>query len=159
MTQEEVFKEYHKRIVNYIYGKVSDYDLAEDLASTVFVKMCNKFDDFDENKASITTWIFTIANNTVIDYYRTRKVHEDIEDNDVSSDGEIDEELLEEEKLEELADALSKIPERERDLIVLHYYKNLTLKDVAIKMGMSYANVKIVHNKALMHLREYIEVD
>ncbi len=61
--------------------------------------------------------------------------------------------LLEEEQLEELADALAKLPERSRDIIILHYYGNMTLKEVAFKMGMSYANIKIVHKKAIQELK------
>ena len=61
-----------------------------------------------------------------------------------------------EETLNELASALEKLPERERDLIILHYYHNRQLKEIAVKMHMSYSNCKLVHNKALMKLRQYL---
>ena len=64
-----------------------------------------------------------------------------------------------EETLNELADALEKLPQRERDLIILHYYTGLTLKEVAVKMSMSYSNTKLVHNKALMLLRNRMDID
>ena len=157
LSKEQVFRDYHDRIQNYLYGKVSDKYLAEDLASAVFIKIYDKLDSFDENKASLSTWIYTIANNTLIDYFRGRKVHEDVDDEaisgQISSTEEIDEELLNEEMLEELANALEKLAEREREIIILKYYSNLTLKDIAVKMNMSYANVKIVHGKALMKLK------
>lgn len=155
-TQEEIFNEYHKKIENYVWGKVNDKHLAEDLTSVIFLKIYEKLDSFDQEKASISTWIYTIANNTVIDYFRTRKVYEEVPE-EISDLSEVDEAVLREEQLEELADALLKIPERERDLLVLRYYHNLTLKEIAIKMGMSYANVKIVHGKALTHMREILE--
>ena len=158
MTQEEIFKEYHNKIENYIWGKVSDKYVAEDLASAVFLKICQKLEDYDDSKASISTWIYTIANNTVIDYYRTHKVSEEVPE-DVSSMGEIDDDLLNEEMLTELAEALQKIPERERNLLVYRYYDNMTLKDIAVKLGMSYANAKIVQAKAINHMRELISID
>ena len=49
------------------------------------------------------------------------------------------------------------LKERERDLILLHYYKGLTLKEVADKMGMSYINAKVIHKKALAALRVYYQ--
>ena len=61
--------------------------------------------------------------------------------------------------LDTLADALTTLKERERDLILLHYYKGLTLKEVADKMGMSYINAKVIHKKALSGLRTYFQED
>ena len=156
MNAEEIYNEYHKKVQNFIYGKVSDYYTAEDLASKVFIKILEKLDTFDETKASLSTWIYTIASNTVIDYYRVNHIHEEVDEELPAMDGELDEELLSNETLEELACALDKLAERERDLIVLHYYKNMTLKDIAMRMNMSYANAKVVHNKAIMKLRQYI---
>lgn len=158
MTQEEVFNNYHKKIENYVWGKVNDKYLAEDLTSVIFLKIYEKMDSFDEEKASISTWIYTIANNTVIDYFRTRKVYEEVPE-EISDLSEVDEAVLREEQIQELADALQKIPERERDMLVLKYYHNLTLKEIALKMGMSYANAKIVHGKALTHVREILDPD
>ena len=42
------------------------------------------------------------------------------------------------------------------DLIILHYYNNMQLKEIALKLHMSYSNCKLVHNKALMKLHQYL---
>ena len=63
------------------------------------------------------------------------------------------------EPVPETEEALEKLPQRERDLIILHYYTGLTLKEVAVKMSMSYSNTKLVHNKALMLLRNRMDID
>ena len=55
--------------------------------------------------------------------------------------------------LDALADALLALKEKERDLIVLHYYMGHTLKIAAEMMGMSYINAKVIHKKALTGLR------
>ena len=55
--------------------------------------------------------------------------------------------------LDLLADALLRLKEKERDLIVLHYYSGHTLREVADMMGMSYINAKVIHKKALESLR------
>lgn len=158
MTEEEVFKQYHDKIEYYIYGKVSDRYVAEDLTSIVFLKVCDKLSMYDESKASVATWIYTIANNTVIDYYRTNKTFDEIPE-EIANANEIDEQIINEEMLSELARALKRLPERERDLLILRYYDNMTLKDIAVKMEMSYANAKIVHAKAINHMREYLDID
>lgn len=158
MKEEEIFSQYHHKIEHYILGKVSDKYVAEDLTSAVFLKVCEKLSGYDSSKASVATWVYTIANNTVIDYYRTHKVHDEIPE-EIANTDEIDENIINEETLLELANALRQLPEKERDLLVLRYYDNMTLKDIAVKMGMSYANAKVVHAKAINRMREYLDID
>ena len=115
--------------------------------------MFEKFSSFDQTKASVSTWVYTIARNTLIDFFRTRKVYGELGDEDVVEEDAY-QEILNEETLSELAGALEKLPPRERDLIIMHYYNNMQLKEIAVKLHMSYSNCKLVHNKALMKLRK-----
>jgi len=154
--KEQIYLDYKDKITRFVGSKVGDYSQVEDIVSNIFVKVYSHLDSFDPEKASISTWIYTIANNTVLDYYRGRRVFEEVPE-ELSDDTEVDAELLQEESLRMLADALERLSERERDLIVLHYYKGMLLKDVAAKMGMSYANAKIIHKKALTSLRGLLE--
>ena len=163
---EEIYNTYYKKIYSFVMRKISDIDITEDLVSDIFLKVAANLDRFDPNKACISTWLYTIANNTVLDYYRTRKVYEPIPDEN-GSEGlmpealvdtkDIESEIIANEELEELAKALEHISVRSRDVIVLHYYADMTLKDVAQQMGMSYANIKIVHKKALQELRDALK--
>lgn len=152
LNQEEIYREYYDKVFRSIYSKVCNETIAEDLTANVFVKVYAKWDTFDGNRASISTWIYRIAQNTVIDYYRTRKVYGEVPET-LAEDHSIDDELLNNELLEELAEALKKLPQRDRDLIILHYYNGLTLKEAALKLGMSYSNAKLVHNKSLVTLQ------
>lgn len=149
----EIYQEYHTKVRRYLYGQVNNAYLSEDLCSDVFLKVYEKLDTFDEKKASLSTWIYTITRNTLTDYYRSRKVHEEIPET-LADEDSVDEDLCNEETLKELAAVLRRLDERERDIIVLHYYSGLTLKATAERMGISYAYVKILHNKALTFLKE-----
>lgn len=153
---EQIFKDYHDKVLHLIYGKINNFTLAEDLTSEVFLKVYSKLDTFDETKASISTWIYRIAQNTVIDYFRTRKVYSEVPE-EIAQESEIDDEILNNETLDALADALTELPERDRDLIILHYYHGLTLKEAAERIGMSYSNAKLVHNKSLVVLERLMK--
>ncbi len=154
--QEALYLAYHETVFHLIMGKVCNEALAQDLTSDVFVKVCSKLDTFDESKASVSTWIYRIAQNTVIDFFRTRKVYSEVPE-ELPLEGDVDDDLLNNEMLEELADALNTLPERDRDLVVLHYYHGLTLKEAAEKLGMSYSNAKLVHNKSLVVLKRLLD--
>ena len=163
VTVEEIYKNYYKKVSGFVYKKVGDYNVVEDIVSDVFLKIASNIDRFDPQKAAVSTWVYTITNRTVLDYYRTRKVHGQIPEEDGATgampenlvdSAPLDSDLMAKEQLAELADALERIPERSRDILILHYYQNMTLKEVALRIGMSYANIKLVHKKALVELRQ-----
>ena len=157
MTEEykaSIYTDYHKKVLGYIVHKTNDIHAAEDLCSEVFLKVYEKLDTFDESKASISTWIYTITRNTLTDYFRTRKVSAEIPETlcDTSSP---EDEICNSETLEILAKALSKLDERERDIIIMRYYSGKTLTETAQLMNISYSYVKVLQNKALSELKKY----
>lgn len=156
LSVEDMYLAYKDKITYYVRSKVNNPSDAEDIVSKVFLKVVEKFDTFDESKAAFSTWIYTVTGNTIIDYYRVQKPSTEIDETFSYVDNGF-ENITNEETLEELADALEKLDERSRSIIILHYYSGLSLKDIAIKMVMSYANVKIVHSKAVKLLSEYMK--
>lgn len=153
--RERVYLDYRDKVRRYISGKVRNIHDIEDLTSDVFVKVYEKLEKFDGEKASVSTWVYTITRNTVIDFYRTNKTCEELPETLVSDDG-VDENVIREESLSELCDALESLDERSRDLIIFHYYKGLTLKEIAEKMSISYSYTKLLHNNALAKLKDFL---
>lgn len=149
MDAGQIYEEFQPKVRAYVRGKIHDPHDAEDLVSAVFMKVVQKLDSFDPAKASVSTWVYTITRNTVTDYFRTRRSMVAFEDYMV------DETELTDDALDCLADALMNLKEKERDLIVLHYYSGHTLKTVAEMMGMSYINAKVIHKKALESLQAF----
>lgn len=153
---EDLYRDYHGKVLTYISGKVQNRDLAEDLCQDVFVKALENADSFDADKASVSTWLFTITRNTLIDYFRTRKVTEELPETLTDSES-IEDGLVSAELLEQLTEALSRMDERMRDVIILRYYSGKSLREIADGMGISYAYVKVIQNKALNFLKNFLE--
>lgn len=157
LTAERVYREYYPRILGYVRSKLSSPQEAEDVCSSAMLKIVRGLPTFDPEKASLATWIYTIARNALTDHYRGLHIHEELSEN-VACAGDDFDAILREESLEELAEALEKLPQRERDIIILHYYSGIPLKEMSAAMGMSYANMKIVHKKALSDLRKHMGI-
>ena len=152
-TAEQIYLQYHDKGRAYVRSKIQDPHDVEDLVSAVFMKIVQKLDSYDPAKASVSTWVYTITRNTVTDHFRTRRTLVALED--YMADEAPEE--LNDGVLDSLADALLALKEKERSLIVLHYYTGHTLKEVAEMMGMSYINAKVVHKKALDSLRAFFQ--
>ena len=158
MTAEEkerLYVDYHGKVLSYIRSHVFNTSDVEDLCEDVFVKAFSAADSYDETKASPGTWLYSITKNTVIDYCRRFRPTEEIPE-DISDDSLPEDTILDTETLEDLAEALEKLPTEQTDIIVLHYYNNLPLTKIAGILGKSYGVVKILHNKALSTLRSVL---
>ena len=91
----------------------------------------------------------------MIDYYRRSRPQEELDEN-LSDDSEVDEDLLQSESLSELADALKRMPQQLRDIVVLRYYDGKPLTEIARMMDLSYGAVKLRHQNALEILRRQL---
>jgi len=83
----ELYEQYMPRVFGYVYYKVNNVHLAEDLTSSVFEKAITRFRSYRSDKASFSTWLFAIARNTMIDHFRTSTRGElvPLEDTDITS--------------------------------------------------------------------------
>jgi len=152
---EQIYLDYRDKVMGYIRARVHGWADAEDLCADVFEKVQRKLADYDPQKASVSTWVFTITRNTVIDFFRRSKHSEELDEN-LSDDSEVEENLLQTETLSELATALRRLPQPMMDIIVLRYYDKKPLTEIAQIMGLSYGAVKLRHQNALARLKEYM---
>lgn len=156
--QARLYAEYRDRVQGYIRARVSNRADAEDLCQDVFERVLRSADRYDTAKSAPGTWLYAITRNAVIDYWRRNRsaeaLPEDLSDDALPEDG-----ILQAELLEELAQALERLPENLTDIIVLRYYDGLPLTEIAETLGMSYSAVKLRQQKALTMLRTALAND
>ena len=155
-VMEKIYLEYREKVFRYVRGKVRNLADAEDVTSEIFWRVLSSLDSYDEEKATLSTWIYTITHNTVCNYYRERSKRAlSLDENALCSEtddgvmAEIENEILK----ENLAIALETLTEREQDIIVLYYYHEIPLRDIAIKMGITYTNAKFMKHQAISKLK------
>lgn len=158
-NQEQVYSEYYPKVLQYLQNHTNGSMDAEDIAQNVFLKVFGKWDTFDPEKSSISTWIFNIMRNTLIDHQRSMSYRQHDELSEFLADDSDDmlDCLIMEEEQERLADALEALSIEERDLIILHYYSERTLLEIADMMRRPYGQIKRLHVKALNKLRQQME--
>ena len=137
--------EYSDKVLRYVRSKISDPQDAEDVCASVFLKV--------QRGSSLSTWIYSIAHNAVIDFYRRSRETAPL-DEEIACTEDGFEDIYNNETLNTLASALENLSPRERDVIILHYYSGKSLKEIAALMNMSYSNMKLLHKKALLHLKK-----
>ena len=163
---EEIYKKYGPRVFRFIYWKTSDIEITKDLVQEVFLKAFKKIKKFKIKKeGSISSWLLKIARNTVIDFYRTSKPVtslESLEDPMIQfassepSPFEKTSQTLEKEVLEK---ALKKLPEIQREVLVLRFIEGLSSKEVGKILKKSDGAIRIIQYRALKKLKKILEED
>ena len=157
-NQEQIYLEFYPKVFGYLRNHAMSHQDAEDLTQTVFVKVFANWERFDEKKSSFSTWVFHITRNTLTDFSRSAALRlcEELPEQAAAEGPDLTEKLELEEELEHLADALERLTQQERDLVILHYYEECTLTTISRLMRLSYGQAKRLHNKALEKLARYM---
>jgi RNA polymerase sigma-70 factor, ECF subfamily len=154
----EFYTRYLPKVYKYMTYKVADIQLAEDLTSLVFEKALTKFKSHDSEKASFSTWIFTIARNTVIDHYRANSKVQTVEINsdDFSADGgdSPEESAIKSEEFRTLQGFVSKLSQTEQEIISLKFGAGMNNRQIAGMTGLSDSNIGTIIWRAVGKLRD-----
>jgi len=151
---EDIVTRYQRKLVNYIYRMISDYDSAMELCQEVFIKVYNSLDKYNPSY-KFTTWIHRIASNATIDWMRKKKIDAYSMD---SSPGDDDsssfsqqfpsKELTPLQNLEmsqlrgRIEKAIEELPFIYKQLIILRHINELSYDEIANTVDLPLGTVK-----------------
>jgi RNA polymerase sigma factor (sigma-70 family) len=162
----QFYRRYADEIYLYLYSLCKSRETAEDLMQEVFLKALLSLPDQNEN---LRAWLYKVARNACFNELRNRKRElqsEHIEDisasareslQENSSDNLVDE-LIRSEQRRFLYEAMLKLPDRQREILELFYFSELSIKEIAEIMRLTSQNVRVLAYRAKKKLREYMEV-
>ena len=105
--------------------------LAEDVSQDVFMKVWRFADTFD-GKSKLKTWIYRITINTCLDTFKKQKIHTNIDDFEIADNTDLaDVDYLKKKTAEQIQDGLCLLKPKERTAIVLFYWEERRIKDIA----------------------------
>lgn len=150
----ELFGYFAPRVKAFLMKSGATPDLAEECTQEVMVTLWNKAHLFDPSKASVSTWIFTIARNRKIDILRKQRRPEP-EDLPWGPENEPDQSdaLVLQQETQKLAKALASLPAKQRDLINKAYFGDLSQSEIAAQTGLPLGTIKSRIRLALDRLR------
>jgi RNA polymerase sigma factor (sigma-70 family) len=165
-AQQELFiglyDEFMPKVYRYLGYQVNDVQVTEDLTSAVFEKALAGFEKYNRDKAAFSTWIFTIARNTLIDYFRTSKAKQlvPLDDAvDIASSGPSPQEQAEQMAEQAcLRQCLSRLSEEDQEIVRLKFAAEFNNRQIAKILGLSESNVGVRLFRAVKKLREDFDV-
>ncbi|RLD12768.1 RNA polymerase subunit sigma-24 [candidate division KSB1 bacterium] len=150
---DALMEQYHDAVFNIVYRMVRNKQEAEDLTQETFIKAYNSINSFNEEYA-FSTWLFKIATNHCIDFFRKRKLktysmdepmqykEDEIKHEYASTDPTKEHEMIDSEKSRIIREAINKLPEKYRIAIVLRHHEEKSYDEIAQILNLPLGTVK-----------------
>lgn len=157
-TFEEIYNQYFNHIYKYCCARTSVHD-AEDVTAQVFTLAFANFEKVKRQNKPLTSWLYKIAHNCVIDFYRSQKKYllvENIEENISQSVSDIAEQVVEKTKAQEIMKHFGKLSLIAQQVLFLKAEQELSFKEIAKEVGKSEAACRVITFRALKKLKSMI---
>jgi len=150
---------YYQDIYSYVYFRLPDASQAEDLTSEVFIRVLESIDSFTFRGLPFSSWLFRIARNMMVDYFRSHQEPVDLplEEGVLPAESGPGDVLETELTQQQLARALSSLTEDQQEVIILRFVDGLSPTDVAQVLGKSEGAIKSLQHRALGSLNRFLE--
>lgn len=154
---EAIVRRYHEPIHAYIVRMGSEYHIAADITQEVFIKVCRHIHQYKPD-LPFRPWIYTIASNTFKDYLKKAYVQRDVPgleiNDDIAATADTPETaFLEISERAVVVEALKGLEEIYREVLILRYYQDLKLEEIAQTLQIPIGTVKSRLSTALHKMK------
>ena len=161
----QFYRRYSREIYLYLYSLCKSRETAEDLMQEVFLKALLSLPDQNEN---LRAWLYKVARNACFKELRNRNREVEMDpaaEADVYAAEAVEKKqdslsdiLIRNEQKKMLYEAMLKLPDRQREILELFYFSEMSMKQIAEIMKLTPQNVRVLAYRAKKQLREYMEV-
>lgn len=153
----KIYDFYHEKIYRYVYLKVPTQQDAEDITADTFLRV---WQHVQEKRAvrALQAFLYQIARNLIVDFYRRRGgVVDSIDEYEAvvadRTDLSLEEKMMLKSDIAQVERAIRQLKDVYRDVIILHYLNDVSLKDVARLIEKSAGNTRVLLHRAVKTLR------
>ena len=163
---EVLINRHNQRISSFIYSKVLDRDIAEDIFQDTFIKVIKTLKKGSYNEeGKFLPWVMRIAHNLIIDYFRKNRRMPKFESSDdfnifsVISDDKLNAEsqIIKEQIDSDLSVLIDELPEDQREVLIMRIYRDMSFKEISENTGVSINTALGRMRYALINLRKIIQ--
>jgi RNA polymerase sigma-70 factor, ECF subfamily len=148
----QLYDTYVDRIYRYIFYRVSNTEIAEDLTSEVFLRVVEGLPGYQAREVSFLAWLYRIAHARLVDYYRQssrRGQHQDIESANLHMEDDLDEGLVAAYNQEVVQEAMRLLTIEQQQVVHMRFIEGYNLQQAADALGKTVGAVKVMQHRAL----------
>jgi RNA polymerase sigma-70 factor (ECF subfamily) len=155
-----LYREHVQAIYRYVYHRVSDRQLAEDITGDVFTKAIEGLGRYQDTGNPFLAWLYRIAHDRVIDHYRKvnrQPTESDIEEQAIPVETDMDSGLVQEQLSKVLQAAIADLTSEQQQVVILRFIEGYRIEMVAGMMGKNANAIKALQHRALRALASRLE--
>ncbi|MBU2702841.1 RNA polymerase sigma-70 factor (ECF subfamily) [Sporomusaceae bacterium BoRhaA] len=158
---ETMIVRYHSKIFSYIYLMSKNYHSANDITQEVFIKICRSIRTYHP-EFPFKAWIYAIALNTCKNYLKSAYVQKNVfglemSENIWDSEDTPEESLRKQDEREAIMEVLTKLSDIHREVIILRFYEELKLEEIALVLNIPVGTVKSRLSNGLNNLKKLLK--
>lgn len=149
-----------QKIFRYIFYRISDQQVAEDLTGDVFMRALEGINRYDDRGKPFIAWLYTIAHSRVVDHYRKtqrRPNESDIESVSLSVAPNLDAALIRRHAAQQLRQAITELTDDQQQVVILRFIERQPINQVAQIMGKKSNAIKALQHRALRSLARRLD--
>ena len=163
---EILIKKHKQRLYSFIFSKIQDRDITEDIFQDTFIKVIRTLKRGNYNEqGKFLPWVMRISHNLIIDHFRKNnrmrlfKNTDEFDIFSVISDGNLNAEkqLIKEQVLSDVKELVQELPQEQREVLEMRIYKDMSFKEISENTGVSINTALGRMRYALINLRKIIE--
>lgn len=165
---EVLYDRYSRAVMGFVYKIMQSDELAAEIVQETFIRIWDRCDKYETGKGKFSSWMFGIARNLAIDKYRKLKIRPEAAQNESevlqmeltpSDNPAMDDRVEGNIQREKVQTILQELPDDQREIIELAYFKGLTRREIAKDTGIALGTVNSRARRALIRLGSLLEND
>lgn len=153
---QKILNLYKGRIFSYVLRLVKNYDDAEELTFDTFIRFFKSLKLFDTSR-SISSWLFTIAHNLVVDFFRRNTIEYEYLDEKYSTSDNLAERFETAKRLKQLETALDQLVPVDREIVILFHKEELSYQEISNIVKLPVSTIKTRLHRARKKLKKLLE--
>ncbi|MGE5392133.1 MAG: RNA polymerase sigma factor [Candidatus Saccharibacteria bacterium] len=153
-----IYDHFRDKIYRFVFFRIGHREISEDILADTFVKAWVKIGQVNSPKA-LSGWLYQVAKNNIIDYYRIRKTTVDLEEV---------EDFLEEDAINPVDEAnltiehrkimilLERLPADQQEVIRYKFFEDMTNEEIAHVMNKTEGAIRVIQHRAILKLKELL---
>ena len=161
-----LIERHQARIYNFIYSKIQDRDLSDDIFQDTFIKVIKTLKTKSYNEeGKFLPWVMRIAHNLIIDYFRKNNRMPNFKNSDefdifsiISDDSlNVEKQIIQEQIFDDVRELINELPEEQKEVLIMRMYRDMSFKEISDNTGVSINTALGRMRYALINMRKLIE--
>jgi RNA polymerase sigma-70 factor (ECF subfamily) len=157
----ELYDHYFAQIYRFVYSRLREQDVAEDVTSEVFFKALRAIHRYKPSGHPFSAWLYQISVNAIADHYRSKRPEQDLDAAMGVSDKQLplDERVAQRDEAARIWAAIDSLPPQQRTAMTLKLGEDMKLAQIGEIMGKSEGAIKLLIHRGMIGVRQRLGIE